>query len=243
VAQNIYDDPGFFDAYGGLLRQRRGLAGAPEWPTMRAMLPASLEGAQVLDLGCGYGWIARWAEESGAAAVVAVDVSERMLARAAEFEDDGRVEYVLADLDRFEPMGEFDVVVSSHTLHYLTDLDGLLRRTASAMRAGARLVVSCEHPIYLAPADPRFSDGPQYSEWPVSRYHVEGERRTSWLGATGVVKYHRKVDTYFRSLTEAGFAVTDLVEWGPSDDDLAEHPDWTIELERPMLLLLGATRR
>ena len=77
----------------------------------------------------------------------------------------------------------------------------------------------------------------------MSRYHVEGERRTNWLCASGVVKYHRKVDTYFRSLTDAGFEVTDLVEWGPSDDDVAEHPEWAIELERPMILLLGAIRR
>lgn len=242
MAQNIYDDPDFFDAYAGLLRQQLGLEGAPEWPAMRAMLPAPLDGAGVLDLGCGYGWIARWAEHAGAARVVAVDVSERMLARAAEFDDGGRIEYLRADLDRFEPAGEFDVVVSSLTLHYLADLDRLLSATAATMPSGARLVVSCEHPIYLAPADPRFSEGPHYSEWPVSRYHVEGERHTSWLGASGVVKYHRKIDTYFRSLTGAGFEVTDLVEWGPGDDDLAGHPEWAIELERPMILLLGATR-
>lgn len=242
MAQNIYDDPDFFAAYGDLSRQRNGLAGAPEWPTMRAMLPASLDGARVLDLGCGYGWISRWAEQAGADRVVAVDVSERMLARAAEFDDAGRIEYVRADLDRFEPVDEFDIVVSSLTVHYLADLDRLLGSIAAVTSTGARLVVSCEHPIYLAPADPRFSEGPQFSEWPVSRYHLEGARRTSWLGASGVVKYHRKIDTYFRSLTGAGFEVTDIVEWGPSGDDLAEHPEWTIELERPMLLLLGASR-
>lgn len=209
---------------------------------MRAMLPASLDGARVLDLGCGYGWISRWAEQAGADRVVAVDVSERMLARAAEFDDAGRIEYVRADLDRFEPVDEFDIVVSSLTVHYLADLDRLLGSIAAVTSTGARLVVSCEHPIYLAPADPRFSEGPQFSEWPVSRYHLEGARRTSWLGASGVVKYHRKIDTYFRSLTGTGFEVTDIVEWGPSGDDLAEHPEWTIELERPMLLLLGASR-
>ena len=41
MAQNIYDDPDFFEAYGVLSRQRHGLDGTPEWPVMRAMLPAS----------------------------------------------------------------------------------------------------------------------------------------------------------------------------------------------------------
>lgn len=239
-AQNIYDDDDFFAAYSGLLRQRDGLDGAPEWPTMRAMLPDSLDGLRVLDLGCGYGWIARWAETQGAAEVVAVDVSEKMLARARAFDDDGRIRYVRADVDTFEPPGPFDLVVSSLTLHYLARLDEVVGRLASSLRSGGRFVFSCEHPIYLAPTDPRFVERDGVHEWPIDRYHVEGERHTDWLGTSGVVKYHRKIDTYFGLLTDAGFTVTDLVEWGPSAADLAAHPEWTPELDRPMILLMAA---
>ena len=241
TAQNIYDDAGFFEAYSGLLRQQHGLDGAPEWPTMRAMLPDSLDGKRVLDLGCGYGWIARWAEANGASEVVAVDVSQKMLDRAHEFDDEGRIVYVRADVDAYEPDGSFEIVVSSLTLHYLARLDEVFERLAASLTAGGRFVFTCEHPIYLAPAEPRFVEGSAFPEWPVSRYHVEGERHTNWLGTTGVVKHHRKIDTYFRLLTDAGFVVTDLVEWGPSPDDLAAHPDWQIELERPMILMIGAT--
>ena len=52
-----------------------------------------------------------------------------------------------------------------------------------------------------------------------------------------------RIAQYLPFLREAGFDVTDLVEWGPSADDLAGHPEWEIELERPMILLIGATRR
>lgn len=45
------------------------------------MLPA-LQGKRVLDLGCGYDWFCRWAAEAGAARVLGVDVSEKMLAQA-----------------------------------------------------------------------------------------------------------------------------------------------------------------
>jgi hypothetical protein len=31
----------------------------------------------------------------------------------------------------------------------------------------------------------------------------------------------------------------DLVEWGPSTADLAAHPDWRHEVERPAFLLIG----
>jgi predicted RNA methylase len=42
------------------------------------MLPP-LEGARVLDLGCGFGAFARWARAMGAARVLGVDRSKRML--------------------------------------------------------------------------------------------------------------------------------------------------------------------
>lgn len=241
MPQNVYDEPDFFAAYAGLHRQQQGLAGAPEWPAMRAMLPDDLTGRRVLDLGCGYGWLARWAEDAGAEGVVAVDVSTRMLDRARSFADGGRIEYVLADLDEYSPDGPCDVVVSSLTLHYVADLDRLLRACASSLTPGGRFVASCEHPIYLAPYEPRFVERPGGHEWPVSGYQREGRREVEWLGHEGVVKFHRRIDTYLGALRSAGLALTDLVEWGPSDDDLVEHPEWAPELERPMILLLGAT--
>lgn len=40
MSQNIYDDPEFFAGYATLDRSVKGLDGAPEWPTIQAMLPA-----------------------------------------------------------------------------------------------------------------------------------------------------------------------------------------------------------
>ena len=81
MTQNIYDDEGFFVAYSGLRRSLEGLDGAPEWPTLRSMLP-TMSGRRVVDLGCGFGWLSRWAAEAGGASVLGIDLSERMLARA-----------------------------------------------------------------------------------------------------------------------------------------------------------------
>ena len=87
MSQNIYDEPGFFEGYAQLPRSLHGLAGAPEWPALQAMLP-TLAGKRVLDLGCGYGWFCRAARELGAADVVGIDLSAKMLARAAELTRD-----------------------------------------------------------------------------------------------------------------------------------------------------------
>ncbi len=39
MSQNIYDNPEFFEGYSRLGHSIEGLAGAPEWPTLRALLP------------------------------------------------------------------------------------------------------------------------------------------------------------------------------------------------------------
>lgn len=52
MTQNIYDNPEFFEAYSWLGRSVAGLAGAAEWPALRALLP-DLRGLRIVDLGCG----------------------------------------------------------------------------------------------------------------------------------------------------------------------------------------------
>src|SRR5262245_50557994 len=98
MTQNIYDDPGFFAGYSGLPRSIHGLDGAPEWPTLRALLP-DFAGLRVLDLGCGFGWFCRYARGAGAAQVTGCDVSARMLARARAQTSDDAITYVRADLE------------------------------------------------------------------------------------------------------------------------------------------------
>ena len=126
MTQNIYDNDEFFQNYGQMRRSLEGLAGAQEWPVMRSMLP-ELNGARVLDLGCGYGWFCRWARESGAASVLGVDVSEKMLARARETTSDAAIEYRRADLETIELEGmDFDLVYSSLTFHYVVNFHRLI---------------------------------------------------------------------------------------------------------------------
>ena len=240
MAQNVYDDAGFFSAYGRLPRSVDGLDAAPEWPALRAMLPP-MDGLRVVDLGCGYGWFCRWAVEAGAESVLGVDLSERMLERARADFVDPRITYRHADLDELELDADaFDFAYSSLTLHYLVDVDRLFAQIARSLTPGGRFVFSCEHPILTAPSAQAFVDGPNGRVWALDQYQVEGERVTNWL-ADGVVKQHRTITTYFTALRRAGFDVTDLVEWRPSDDELAQHPDWAAELDRPMFLLVGTS--
>lgn len=154
MAQNIYDDPRFFEGYSQLARQRLGLEGAPEWPLVRGMLPA-IAGKRVVDLGCGLGWVSRWMREQGASSVLALDISKRMIQRARAATDDSGIEYRIADLETLElPEAAFDIAYSSLAFHYVRDFSRLARQISRALAPGGHLVFTIEHPVYMAAARP-----------------------------------------------------------------------------------------
>ena len=242
MAQNIYDDEAFFAGYSMLPRSVFGHDGAPEWTTLRDMLP-DLRGRRVLDLGCGFGWFSRWAADHGAVEVLGIDLSARMLARARADTPDLTVTYQQHDLDQvvLEPQG-FDLVYSSLTLHYLEDLSAFLRKVHTTLHTGGVLVFSVEHPMFTAPADPGFvasSDGAL--SWPVDHYLIEGPRVTNWV-VPGVVKQHRTVGTYVNLLVANGFQIDSLVEWGPTEEQIEAVPAWAGEIHRLAFLLMRSHR-
>jgi SAM-dependent methyltransferase len=242
MAQNIYDDLEFFEGYSRLGRSVEGLAGAAEWPALRALLP-DLRGLGVVDLGCGFGWFCRWAREQGAAQVLGLDVSERMLARARAMTSDPMIAYVRADLERLDLReASFDIAYSSLALHYIEDLAGLLAKVHRALVPGAHLIFSVEHPIYTSPTSPGWStDADGRKTWPVDGYQVEGPRKTDWL-AKGVVKQHRTIGTYLNLLIRHGFEISHVEEWSPTDDQIAARPELAEERQRPMILLVATHR-
>ncbi|NOG68989.1 bifunctional 2-polyprenyl-6-hydroxyphenol methylase/3-demethylubiquinol 3-O-methyltransferase UbiG [Roseicella sp. DB1501] len=242
MPQIIYDDPDFFAAYAGLRRSVEGLDGAPEWPRLRALLPP-LAGRAVLDLGCGYGWFARWARAAGAASVLGIDLSAAMLARARAMTGDAGIAYQQEDLETAAlPEGAFDLAWSALALHYVADLPGLLGRMRAALRPGGRFVASMEHPVYTAPAHPGWTkDASGQRIWPLEGYAREGRRQVRWLGAE-VVKQHRMLGTILAALRGAGLVLDHLEEFAPDAAQIAAEPALEPELDRPMFLLLAAYR-
>jgi SAM-dependent methyltransferase len=243
MTQNIYDDPEFFERYSRLDRSVEGLAGAAEWPALRAMLP-DLAGCKIVDLGCGFGWFCRWAREQGAAQVLGIDLSERMLAQARSMTSDSAIVYARRDIAEIDlPRCEFDLAYSSLALHYIEDIARLLAVVHRALVGGGRLVFSIEHPIYTAPTRPGWSiDEQGRKTWPVDRYFSEGPRTTDWL-APGVVKYHRTIGTTLDHVMRTGFTIAHVEEFCPTEGQIAAKPALAEERERPMFLLVAAQRQ
>lgn len=240
MAQNIYDDPAFFEGYSQISRSRQGLAGAPEWPDVEAMLPP-LEGLRILDLGCGFGAFGRYALEKGAASVHGVDLSEKMLETARERSGALPMTFERADLETYAPAsGAYDLVYCALAAHYLADFDRFCVMARSALDRTGTLVMTVEHPIWAARAEPDFRTDPNGARvFAITDYAIEGRRETNWL-ADGVVKYHRKISTMIKALRRNALMVTDLDEWTATPQMIAQNPALDDERIRPQLLLIAA---
>jgi hypothetical protein len=107
---------------------------------------------------------------------------------------------------------------------------------------GGSLVFSAEHPIYTAPAEPKWSlDAGGHKIWPVDHYLDEGPRATDWL-APGVIKQHRTIATTINLLLRVGFAISHLEEWGPSEAQIRAQPSFADERHRPPFLIVAAKK-
>ena len=110
-----------------------------------AEVAAELPAGRALDLGCGEGADAVWLAERGWD-VVAVDISETALGRAAEAASArgvaDRIEFVQHDLSDSFPDGTFDLV-SAQFLHSTVRLDRsrILAKAADAVRPNGLLLI------------------------------------------------------------------------------------------------------
>jgi SAM-dependent methyltransferase len=166
-----------------------------------------------------------------------------MLERARRETHDPAIRYQRADLEDIAlPAASCDLVYSSLAFHYVVELVRLLKIAHAALRPGGRLVFSAEHPLLTAPSRPGWVTGADgRAAWLVDDYLVEGPRVTDWF-APGVVKQHRTIGTYVRLLKEAGFTLTYLEEWGPSDAQVEADPALAQERQRPTFMLFAAER-
>lgn len=62
-------------------RSKAGLSAAGEWHRLKPLFTV-LDKKSVLDLGRGYGWHCKFSREQGAARVLGIDLSEKMIGKA-----------------------------------------------------------------------------------------------------------------------------------------------------------------
>ena len=197
-----------------------------EKPAIRAALPP-LDGLRVLSLGCGSGEDAAWIKQQGATAVLGIDISSELI-KIAQATYPG-VGFAVADLETYDyAVSSWDLVYSSLALHYVQDWTSLLKRIATSLKPGGRLVFSANHPLetalesFTAQGSRGMRLGRSIDNATAKR-EIWGDylalasggirKRQSTVANDQVVySYHRTISSLLHSVRESGLAMIDFIE-------------------------------
>lgn len=236
--KNEYDNENFFREYARMPRSQEGLSAAGEWHQFRTLFPA-LQGKSVLDLGCGYGWHCRFMADQGAARILGIDLSKKMIEEAKKRSSGSRITYRVCGINEYEyPENTWDCVISNLALHYIENLEQVFQKVYSTLKPDGTFLFNIEHPVFTAGVgqDWLYSEDGALQCWPVDDYFIPGKRNTHFLGCD-VEKQHHTLTQILMGLLNSGF-ILEAVEEAEPPEDMMDIPGMKDELRRPMMLMV-----
>lgn len=198
-----------------------------------------LKGLNVLDLGCGDGWLSHLMHAAGAK-VLGIDGSDKLLEFAQSRHS--AIEFVQADLALGLPAGDqkFDRIVSTAVLMDIPVLDRLFSDIGQCLTNAGRFIFVILHPCFFRYRI-HFDEASQVWYRKVTNYQDPQVWRIEDFG--GHNHYHRNLTYYADLLRTNGLAITRLYEpeWNPDPESENAHVvrQWPISLlveARPLLL-------
>ena len=242
--QNIFDNDIFFDGYSKIRERKNNANELFEKPALFSLLPP-LEGKTVIDLGCGYGEHCMEYIQRGAAKVVGIDISEKMLVVAKAENSHPKITYLHMAMEDLSSIEErFDVAASSLAIHYVEDYKTLVHDVRGLLNDGGLFIFSQEHPVNSC-----YGGGERWTKDEngtkiysnLANYGIEGERESTWF-VDNVKKYHRMFSTVINDLIDAGFVIEKLTEPVPTEELIKKYPDYYDLYHRPDFLLVKAKK-
>jgi SAM-dependent methyltransferase len=175
------------------------------------LLP-ELDGLDVVELGCGTGYLSSWLAQRGAHPV-GLDNSSRQLSNAGMFQREFGVPFPLvhgnAERAPFRD-ASFDLAVSEYGAIIWCDPYRWIPEAARILRPGGRLV--CMGNSYLLMLT--FLDDGEKATESLQRSHFGMHKFVGTDGPSGAVEFHIPHGEMIRLFRRSGFEIEDLVEIG-----------------------------
>lgn len=200
--------------------------------------------ADVLDVGCGEGQVARLAARIGARRVVGVDPSAAQVGEAVN--RGGGAVYAKAGAARLPVRtASFDAVVACLVFEHIEEVDEAISEVARALRRGGRFVFFLNHPLLQTPSsgwiDDQILDPPE-QYWRIGPYLVEDNSVEEVEKDVFIPFIHRPLSRYVNALTAAGLSIVHMDEPAPPPGFLAKAAEYAAAATIPRLLLLVCDR-
>jgi SAM-dependent methyltransferase len=202
-----------------------GIWGVPESDV--GMLP-DVEGLDVVELGCGTGYVSAWLTRRGGRCV-GLDNSSAQLASARMFQDefDLRFPLVHADAERV-PFADasFDVAISEYGAAIWCDPYRWIPEASRILRVGGRLIFLGHSPLVMLCSPDSEAEGPAREALLRPQF---GMHRFAWADEDSV-EFCLPHGEMIALLRTSGFEVEELLEVQAPEGAVSEYPwvsgDW-----------------
>jgi SAM-dependent methyltransferase len=180
-----------------------------------------LAGLDVIELGCGTGYVSAWLARRGARPV-GIDNSEAQLETARRFQREFGLEFPLLHGNAEEvplPDQSFDLAISEYGASIWCDPYSWIPEAARLLRPAGRL-------IFLGNAALLMLCAPDDDSLPVTDRLLHpyfGMRRFEWPGDDSV-EFHLPHGEMIGLLRRSGFEVEELIEIRPPDGSVTRYP-------------------
>ena len=221
----------------GVWAPRAWAAEAPDWgifsvpDAQLGALPASVDGLDVVELGCGTAYFSAWLARRGARPV-GIDNSPGQLATARQMQERFDLSFPLhlgnAEQTPF-PDGSFDLAISEYGASIWCDPYKWIPEVARILRPGGQLIYLVNGTIMMlcTPFD-ALEDTPAGER--LARPYF-GLGRTEWPD-NNAVEFTLGYGDWIRLLRANGFEVEDMIEVRPSEGATTDFKTVTLEWAR-----------
>jgi len=207
----------------------------PHWgiwqvPESQLHVLPDVDGLDVIELGCGTGYVSSWLARRGAE-VIGLDNSRQQLATALRFQREFGVEFPLIHASAENvpfAAANFDLAISEYGACLWCDPYRWIPEAARLLRSGGRLVFLTNSVLLMLTMPDLEIDGPA-GETFLRDYF--GMHRFAWPDDPGI-EFHLGYGDWIRLLRANGFEIEDMVEVRPPVGSTTRHPLATLEWSR-----------
>jgi ubiquinone/menaquinone biosynthesis C-methylase UbiE len=208
-----------------------------EWKAIKSILP-DLKDKNIIDLGCGTGRFSFLFENMNPENIIGIDLSQKMIEIGLNNAKIKKsiVKFIHGNIeDLIEIKSEsIDFVFSSTTLHYIKDLNNIMKQINRILVVGGTCILSVIHPVYSAcyPILHESRVFPNDDEWQI-KYLDNRDRGyvQPWIEYNTNVdnflsfSYHHTMSDYINSMNKAGLQIKKLLEPLPPNNWRDNNPE------------------
>jgi ubiquinone/menaquinone biosynthesis C-methylase UbiE len=187
----------------------------------KEILGDRLQGARIVDIACGEGYLSRFLGQFGPREVIGIDISAALVDAAIRRNHGTNLSYCVDDAQHLSTFADasIDIAVSQIAIMDIPDHRALFRSVRRVLKAGGVFVFSLLHPCFESPF--HIPDETQFLTdengnpiaYTIRQYAKEGFWQSGGTGVRGHMgAYHRTLSTLINDLLDAGFLLERLDE-------------------------------